>query len=63
MVPKYRRVSGVSLKSLSFRVEGGRESRGLVGKPEMRVRASGGVYGSRRSVMYSAGSSEGVSQV
>jgi hypothetical protein len=44
----YRNVSGVSLKSLFIgpELEGGRESRGLEGKPEGRDKVGGGVYGS-----------------
>lgn len=56
----YLNVSGVSLKSgfIGPKLEGGRESRGLDGKPEDRDKAGGGLYGSvSRSDTYPDGPS------
>lgn len=44
----YLRVSGVNIKSavIGLEIKGGRERRGLEGKPEGRDNAGGGLYGS-----------------
>lgn len=46
--PMYLNVSGVNLKSafIGPELDGGRDSRGLEGKPESRDKATGGLYGS-----------------